>query len=75
MDSLVIGGMYKHYKNKMYRVIGTALHTETMEEVVVYEALYVNDLGQLWVRPKRMFLEEISTPDYQGPRFKFIKEI
>ncbi len=63
------GDLYRHYKNKMYRVIGVARHSETLEELVVYEALYPNDLGQLWIRPKKMFLEDVSVDGYKGPRF------
>lgn len=69
---LAIGAIYLHYKNKKYKIIGVAVHSETLEELVVYEALYQNDLGQMWVRPKKMFLEEIDTPDYKGPRFRRI---
>lgn len=72
MQDLIIGGTYIHYKNKKYKVTGVARHSETLEELVVYEALYPNELGQIWVRPKRMFLEEVTTPDYQGPRFRKI---
>lgn len=71
-QGLVIGGFYMHYKQKKYKVIGLAKHSETLEELVVYEALYPNKLGQLWVRPKTMFLENISVRGYVGPRFKFI---
>lgn len=74
MSEVVIGGLYIHYKQKKYRVRGLALHTETLEELVVYEALYENSAGQIWARPKSMFLEEITTPEYRGPRFQFIKE-
>lgn len=73
MKDLVIGAEYMHYKQKKYRVLGVALHTETMEEVVVYEALYNNPAGQLWVRPKQMFLETVTVGDYTGPRFRLIE--
>lgn len=71
---LAPGSLYRHYKNKMYRVIGVARHSETMEEVVVYECLYENDLGKLWVRPKKMFLEEVKVDGYQGPRFTLLED-
>jgi hypothetical protein len=73
MEELVIGGLYRHYKNQMYRVLGTARHSETLEELVYYECLYPNDLGRYWVRPKTMFLETIKIADYQGPRFTYVK--
>lgn len=73
MNDVVIGAEYMHYKQKKYRVLGVAIHTETMEEVVVYEALYHNPAGQLWVRPKQMFLETVTVGDYTGPRFRCIE--
>lgn len=73
MKEVVVGAEYMHYKQKKYRVLGVALHTETMEEVVVYEALYRNPAGQLWVRPKQMFLETVTVGDYTGPRFRLIE--
>lgn len=65
-------GLYRHYKNKMYRVLGTALHSESLEPLVVYEALYENDLGKLWVRPAAMFLETITLDGKTVPRFERI---
>jgi hypothetical protein len=53
-------GLYRHYKGGLYKVLGTARHSETLELLVVYEALYKNDLGQLWVRPLSMFLESVT---------------
>lgn len=64
-------GKYRHYKGKEYEVIGTAKHSETLEELVVYRALY-ND-GQIWVRPLKMFLEEVKVDGKKIPRFKYIK--
>ena len=63
-------GRYQHYKDKPYRVIGTARHSETMELLVVYEALYPNKLGQLWVRPAKMFAETVVINGEHVPRFK-----
>ena len=57
MRKLVPGGKYRHYKNKFYRAIGEAKHSETLEELVVYRALYGDE--SLWVRPKEMFLEDV----------------
>lgn len=51
-------GIYRHYKGQRYRVLGTAHHSETMEPVVVYQALY-GDHG-LWVRPATMFNETVE---------------
>lgn len=68
-------GKYKHYKGGMYEVLGVARHSETLEELVVYRALYVSkEFGEnsLWVRPKGMFCEDIEVDDQTVPRFKFL---
>lgn len=64
--------LYKHYKNKPYKYIGTAKHSETLEEMVIYETLYHNPEGKIWVRPKEMFFESISSDEQTVPRFKKI---
>ncbi|MBI2474373.1 MAG: DUF1653 domain-containing protein [Candidatus Taylorbacteria bacterium] len=63
-------GEYEHYKGKHYKVIGVAKHSETQEEMVVYQALYGN--GDMWVRPLTMFMEEIEVDGKKKPRFRFI---
>lgn len=63
-------GKYRHYKGKKYAVIGVARHSETLEELVVYRALYGN--SALWVRPLKMFWEEVEVRGKKMPRFKFI---
>ena len=70
MSKIQIGGHYTHYKQKSYKVIGLAIHSETLEELVIYEALYENPLGQVWARPTKICLESIETPTYKGPRFQ-----
>ena len=74
MQELKIGGTYRHYKNKMYKLIGVARHSETMEELVIYETLYENPRGKLWVRPKGMFCEDVTTANYHGPRFELVND-
>ena len=66
-------GKYQHYKGHYYRVIGIAKHSETLEEMVIYETLYDNPDGKLWVRPKKMFLEKVEVGGEKIPRFIFIK--
>ena len=68
-------GQYEHYKGKRYEVIGVARHSETLEEVVVYRALYDSaEFGNetLWVRPKDMFLGNAIVDGKEVPRFKFV---
>lgn len=65
-------GVYEHYKGKRYRVIGVAKHSETLEDMIVYEALYDNEMSKLWVRPLLMFLEEVDVAGTRVPRFKYI---
>ena len=69
-------GRYQHYKGKFYEVIGYARHSETMEELVVYRALYDSEFGRnaLWVRPKEMFLEKVEKEGRRVPRFRWVEE-
>lgn len=69
-------GIYEHFKkdHHLYRVIGVAKHSETLEDLVVYEALYKNEISKFWVRPINMFLEKANINGKEVPRFKFIKE-
>lgn len=65
-------GKYRHYKGKLYEVIGTARDSETLQEMVVYKALYDSEFGKhaLWVRPKKMFLETVEWEGKTVPRFE-----
>ena len=65
-------GRYRHFKGKEYELLGIAHHSETMEEMVVYRALYGE--GGLWVRPAAMWTEEVQRDNYQGPRFYPVEE-
>ena len=65
-------GRYRHFKGNEYCVIGTAHHSETQEELVVYRALYGE--GGLWVRPAAMWNETVDRDGYHGPRFVYIGE-
>lgn len=69
-------GVYEHYKGNRYEVIGTAVHTETQEEMALYKALYQGDFpeGTLWVRPLKMFKETVAVNGREVPRFKFCGE-
>lgn len=63
-------GKYRHYKGKDYEVIDVAKHSETLEEMVVYRALYGD--CDLWVRPLKMFIEEVEVGEKKIPRFKYL---
>ena len=65
-------GKYRHFKGNEYRVVGMARHSETMEEMVVYQALCGE--GGLWVRPAHMWSEQVDRDGYSGPRFAYIGE-
>jgi len=70
-------GKYKHFKGNFYKVMGVARHSETMEEFVVYMALYdIPEYGKnsLWIRPKKMFLETIERDSKKIKRFEYIGE-
>ncbi len=60
-------GRYRHFRGNEYRVLGCARHSETLEELIVYQQLYGN--GGLWVRPRAMFFEEVLVEGKPRPRF------
>ena len=61
-------GRYRHYKGMLYEVVGTVRHSETLEPMTLYRALY-GECG-LWVRPGAMFNEEVVIDGVRQPRFK-----
>jgi hypothetical protein len=65
-------GKYRHYKNLPYEVLGTVHHSETLEPMTLYRALYGNQ--GLWVRPAAMFNESIEIDGTVVPRFTWISE-
>lgn len=65
-------GRYRHFKGNEYRLLYVARHSETMEPMVVYQALY-GEQG-IWVRPAAMWSEHVERDGYQGPRFVYIGE-
>ena len=65
-----IGHDFRHYKGKLYRLIGLASHSETLEPMAVYQQCY-GDYG-LWVRPAKMFFEEIEIDGRRQRRFEQI---
>jgi len=74
IDNLKLG-KYKHYKGTIVEVIGVALHSETLEKMVVYkhpDPLKGKDVDTLWVRPLTMFKETVIVEGKPVPRFKFV---
>lgn len=81
MRNIVVPGYYRHFKGNLYRVLFEVKHSETCEDLVVYQAMYGN--GSIWARPKTMFLEEgrfvkvddpealTEIPLYLNPKYNF----
>jgi len=69
-DNVVIGKKYRHYKGNEYVVLHLAKHSETLEDMVVYQALYGEE--RIWVRPLSMFVEEKEVDDKIIRRFEEI---
>lgn len=69
---IVKGGVYRHYKGNKYMVIDIAKHSETLEDMVVYKALYGE--GSVWVRPYHMWSELVTKDGVSVPRFEYIGE-
>ncbi|MBU0647688.1 DUF1653 domain-containing protein [Patescibacteria group bacterium] len=70
-------GLYQHYSGKQYRIIGEGRHSETLEELVIYQALYDSpEFGPnaIWARPKQMFSENVEIDGKHVPRFQFIEQ-
>ncbi len=65
-------GIYRHFKGNLYELVDIAKHSETLEQMVVYRALYGE--GGLWVRPLHMWSEQVDRDGYTGPRFTYIRE-
>ena len=65
-------GRYRHYKGNEYEVIGVAKHSETLEPMVVYKALYGD--GDIWVRPATMWNEKVNANGVEMLRFTYIGE-
>lgn len=75
MEDLKIG-IYQHFKGNLYEVIAVGKDSDTLEDLVVYKALYDSaEFGKnaIWVRPKEKFCEEIIVDGKKIPRFKFVE--
>lgn len=68
-------GLYQHYKGGQYEVIGIVNHSESLEQLVLYKALYDSEdypAGSLWVRPVDMFTEDVMVDGEKVKRFRFL---
>ena len=63
-------GIYKHFKGNKYELLEIATHSETLEQMVVYRALYGE--GGVWVRPLSMWKEQVEVDGKFVPRFQYI---
>ena len=68
--NMIKPGKYKHYKGNEYEVIGMATHSETLEQMVVYRALYGD--RELWVRPEKMFSDIVDVDGKKILRFEWL---
>jgi len=75
MKSLIKPGIYRHYKGQDYEVVGTARHSESEEDLVLYFPLYGDaNEASYWVRPLAMFTEEVSANGKVQPRFALLDQ-
>lgn len=80
MERSIKQGVYRHFKgsDKLYKVLGVATHSETLEDMVIYLALYGKEIGKIYVRPLEMFLEKVpegrENPNNQVYRFDYLHE-
>lgn len=69
-------GIYKHSKKgNLYKVHFIAKHSETLEDLVIYEALYENDMSKFWARPVSMWSEEVEIDGVMKSRFELVESL
>lgn len=74
MENFPKKGVYRHYKGNLYELLYIAAHSETLENMAVYKALYGD--GKIWVRPLSMWSETVTLPDGgKTERFTYAGEI
>ena len=74
IDQIKPGDMWRHYKNKDYRILSVSCHSEDLSWYVVYEALYDNPVSKIWHRPLEMFLGTVDIDGVIIPRFTHIQQ-
>lgn len=72
MKTVIPTGRYRHFKGKEYEVLGMARHSETLQDMVIYRALYGE--GEVWVRPAAMWNETVMHNGQRVPRFLYLEE-
>lgn len=72
MTEVRIGGKYRHFKGNEYEVLHIAKHSEDLQPLVVYRALYGE--GDVWVRPLSMFTDTVTRDGKTMPRFEEITD-
>ena len=72
METQIKRGKYRHFKGNEYEVLCIAKHSETLQPLVVYRALYGK--GEVWVRPISMWNEMVERDGKTFPRFTYIEE-
>lgn len=75
MDKVKVGEYYKHYKGNYYQVLAIARHSETLEELVIYQGQYTHEeFGDkpVWARPVDLFIEMVEKEGKTFPRFEYI---
>lgn len=72
MNTIKPGQIYQHYKGNKYKIIALAKHSETLDDMVIYETLYDNPLSKVWARPRHMFQEMIEIDGRKTLRFTLI---
>lgn len=73
-QQIKIGGIYRSSKNKnLYKVLALAKHSETLEDLVIYEAQYDNPTSKVWARPLSMWFEIVERDGVQQPRFSLVE--
>jgi hypothetical protein len=73
MSKTLCPGKYRHFRGREYELLFVGKHSETLEEMVIYRALY--DDGQIWVRPAAMWDETVCEDGRSQPRFIFLGEL
>jgi hypothetical protein len=69
-----VGAVYRHYKGKDYQVKAVVKHSETLEDLVLYDCLYENKLAKTWVRPIENFTGRVEIDGKAQPRFQLLDQ-